>query len=106
MSEHKTGSGSGTETISKEDVRVKRPKLYKVILLNDDFTTMDFVVSVLETIFQKVPAEAVQIMLQVHNKGQGLCGIYPKQVAEAKVAQVHQRAQSQGYPLRCSMEEA
>lgn len=106
MSDHKTGTGSGTETISREDIKARRPKLYKVILLNDDYTTMDFVVAVLESIFQKSPAEAVQIMLQVHNKGQGLCGIYPKQVAEAKVSQVHQRAQSEGFPLRCSMEEA
>jgi ATP-dependent Clp protease adaptor protein ClpS len=95
----------GVETISKERVKVKQPKLYRVILLNDDYTTMDFVVLVLEGVFKKSPAEAVQIMLQVHNRGQGVCGIYAKQIAEAKVLQVHDRARSAGYPLRCTMEE-
>ena len=93
-------------TVPKEKVRVKHPKMYRVILLNDDYTTMDFVVSVLEGIFMKSPAEATQIMLQVHHKGRGICGVYAKQIAEAKVMQVHQRARAASYPLRCSMEEA
>lgn len=75
------------------------------MLLNDDYTTMDFVVSVLETVFMKSPAEAVQIMLKVHRQGQGLCGVFSKQIAEAKVEVVHQRAREAGYPLRCVMEE-
>ena len=100
------GEGStGTETVQKERSRTKTPKMYKVILLNDDYTSMDFVVSILEGIFQKSPAEAVQIMLQVHNQGRGVCGLYPKQIAEAKIAQVHDRARSYGFPLRCVMEE-
>ncbi len=97
---------SDVVTIPKEKHRVKHPKMYRVILLNDDYTTMDFVVSVLESIFMKSPAEATQIMLQVHHRGKGICGVYAKQIAEAKVVQVHQRARTAGHPLRCSMEEA
>lgn len=101
----KSDSTSGTETVQKERIRTEKPKMYKVILLNDDYSTMDFVVSVLETIFKKSPAEAVQIMLQVHNKGRGVCGVYVKQIAEAKANQVHQLARSEGHPLRCMIEE-
>jgi ATP-dependent Clp protease adaptor protein ClpS len=97
---------SGTETLSKEKTTVDRPKLFKVVLLNDDYTSMDFVVSILESIFKKGPAEAVQIMLQVHNNGRGVCGVYPRQIAEAKVQLVHARAQADGFPLRCVMEES
>ena len=98
--------GSGTETLSKDKVRVKEPKQFKVLLLNDDYTTMEFVVSVLETIFKKSPAEATQIMLHVHKRGQGVAGIYPKEIAEAKSVQAQDRARSEGFPLRCSIEEA
>jgi ATP-dependent Clp protease adaptor protein ClpS len=104
MTKHK--GESGTETLSKEKIKVKRPPLFNVILLNDDFTTMDFVVSILETVFRKTPSEAVQIMLQVHNKGQAVCGVYPRQIAEAKINLVHERARGEGYPLRCILEEA
>ena len=97
--------GSGTETISKEKVRLKHPKEYKVLLLNDDYTTMDFVVSVLEGIFKKTPAEAMQIMLHVHRRGHGVAGIYTKEIAEAKVEMVHAKAADAGYPLRCTIEE-
>lgn len=95
---------SGTETISKPKSRTKRPKRYKVFLLNDDYTTMDFVVRVLETVFQKTPAQAVQIMLSVHKRGSGLCGQYSREIAEAKVAQVHKLAQQSSYPLKCKIE--
>jgi ATP-dependent Clp protease adaptor protein ClpS len=101
-----TKSGTGIETLSKEKVRVKRPKQFKVILLNDDYTTMDFVVSILETIFKKTPAEAMQIMLRVHKRGQGVAGIYTREIAEAKIVQVHERARSEAFPLRCTIEEA
>ena len=67
---------------------------------------MEFVVSVLETIFKKSPAEATQIMLHVHKRGQGVAGIYPKEIAEAKSVQAQDRARSEGFPLRCSIEEA
>jgi ATP-dependent Clp protease adaptor protein ClpS len=91
--------------VQKEKTRTKHPKQYKVILLNDDYTTMDFVVAILESIFKKTPAEAVQIMLQVHKDGRGVCGIYSKQIAEAKVMLVMERARASGYPLRCIMEQ-
>lgn len=97
---------SGTATASKKKTKIVEPKLFKVILLNDDYTPMDFVVAILEGIFGKGPAEAVQIMLQVHNKGSGLCGVFTKQIAEAKVVMVHERARSEGFPLKCAMEEA
>ena len=94
-----------TETVSREKTGLKRPKLYRVILLNDDYTTMDFVVAILEEIFKKSPAEAVQIMLHVHQRGKGVCGVFAREIAEAKAAQVHERARAAGYPLRCTMEE-
>lgn len=82
------------------------PPLYRVLLHNDNYTTMDFVVLVLETIFNKAPAEATQIMLNVHKQGIGACGVYPAEVAETKVAMVHHLAQEHHFPLKCSMEEA
>ena len=95
-----------SETVTRDDIEVRHPKSYQVILLNDNYTTMDFVVSVLETIFKKSPAEAVQVMMRVHKAGQGVAGIYTRQIAEAKIALVHDRAKAAGYPLRCTMEEA
>lgn len=83
----------------------KKPSLYKVFLLNDDYTTMDFVVKILETVFNKPPAEATQIMLHVHKKGEGLCGIYIRDIAETKVATVHVLARESNFPLRCTMEK-
>jgi ATP-dependent Clp protease adaptor protein ClpS len=95
-----------TDTVTSEDIEVRHPKSYRVILLNDNYTTMDFVVSVLETIFKKSPAEAMQIMLRVHKTGQGVAGIFARQIAEAKIALVHDKARAAGFPLRCTMEEA
>lgn len=97
---------SGTAVASKKKTKITEPKLFKVILLNDDYTPMDFVVAILESVFAKGPSEAVQIMLQVHNKGSGLCGMFTKQIAEAKVVMVHERARTEGFPLKCAMEEA
>lgn len=102
MSEHEVGTDTGT-TVA-DDIDTKEPRMYKVILLNDDYTTMDFVVSILETIFKKSPAEAVRIMLAVHNQGQGVCGMYPKQIAEAKQSLVHKRARAEGFPLCCALD--
>ena len=93
-----------TDVIEQQKPRLKQPKKYKVILLNDDYTTMEFVVHILETIFQRSPSEATQIMLSVHQKGSGICGIYTKQIAETKVQLVHDRARAEGFPLKCSME--
>ena len=95
-----------SDTLVQEKVRTQKPKMYKVVLLNDDFTTMEFVVHVLETIFLKSPSEAMQIMLHVHKSGKGVAGIFSKQIAEAKIDQVHQRARNEDFPLRCAMEEA
>ncbi len=91
----------------EEEIRdeVKSPSLYKVFLLNDDYTTMDFVVHVLETIFSKTPGEATQIMLSVHKKGSGLCGVYTREIAETKVSAVHDLARTNGFPLKCIMEK-
>lgn len=103
MSDTKSNTGSGTDV--EERTRTKKPKQYKVLLLNDDYTTMDFVVSVLEGIFMKTPSESVQIMLEVHNRGRGLAGIFSKQIAEAKIGLTHEKARASGYPLRCILEE-
>jgi ATP-dependent Clp protease adaptor protein ClpS len=82
----------------------KEPELYQVILLNDDYTTMEFVVNVLESVFQKSPAEAFQIMMHVHTNGRGLAGVYPWEVAETKVETVVSLAREAGYPLKAIAE--
>ncbi|MFQ5667390.1 MAG: ATP-dependent Clp protease adapter ClpS [Candidatus Binatia bacterium] len=86
--------------------RLKKPKLYKVLLHNDDYTTMEFVVFVLISVFNRTETEAVQIMLHVHKNGIGVAGVYPFEVAETRVAQVEGLAREHEFPLRCSMEEA
>ena len=97
-----------TDAAVKERVDVKKqdPTLYKVVLLNDDYTTMEFVVLVLETVFLKSPAEAHRIMIQVHRNGQGVAGVYPWEVAETKADKVSALAGEAGYPLRATVEEA
>jgi ATP-dependent Clp protease adaptor protein ClpS len=92
------------EIAEKTRPQVRRPDLYKVILLNDDYTTMDFVVDVLETVFLKRPAEAHRIMMLVHTQGRGLCGVYPLEIAETKIAAVQSLARSQGFPLQATLE--
>lgn len=101
----KSSDQGDVETVSRKKTRSIHPPQFKVLLLNDDFTTMDFVVAVLEEVFQKSPAEAVAIMLQIHKQGRAVAGIYAKQIAEAKIEMVHQRAQAQGHPLRSVLEE-
>lgn len=86
-------------------VRTKKPSLYRVMLLNDDYTPMEFVVFILERFFNKSPEEATRIMLHVHQKGVGLCGVYTYEVAETKVAQVLDMAQRNEHPLQCVMEK-
>lgn len=103
MTRSRTRGESETEVV--ERTRTKVPKQYKVILLNDDYTTMEFVVHILESVFSKTPAESVQIMLQVHKVGRGVAGIFSKQIAEAKIDIVHRQAREEGFPLRCVMEE-
>ncbi len=83
---------------------LKRPPLYKVVLLNDDYTPMEFVVDVLEQFFGLNRERATQIMLAVHTQGKGVCGIYPRDIAETKAAQVNQHARDNGHPLLCEVE--
>ena len=86
--------------------RVKKPPLYRVVLLNDDYTPMDFVVDVLESIFGMQRMRATQVMLEIHMKGKGVCGVYNFEIAETKVAQVMGIAKQHQHPLLCTMEEA
>ena len=85
--------------------KVARPARYKVLLFNDDYTPMEFVVNILEQIFGKGPTEATQIMLAVHRGGVGIAGVYVLDVAETKVAAVHQAAEARGFPLRAGVEQ-
>ncbi|MEM7050561.1 MAG: ATP-dependent Clp protease adaptor ClpS [Acidobacteriota bacterium] len=91
---------------AEEKAERRRPRRFKVVLHNDDYTTMDFVVEVLVRHFHKSPAEATHVMLQVHHKGIGVAGIYPKDVAETKVAEVTAEAEARGMPLLMTVEEA
>ena len=86
--------------------KTKTPKQYRVILYNDDYTTMEFVVHILETVFRRSPAEAMQIMLKVHKEGRGVAGIYAREIAETKILSAQEMAKAEGYPLRAAMEEA
>jgi ATP-dependent Clp protease adaptor protein ClpS len=95
----------GDLAIQEAKPKLKRPPLYKVVLLNDDYTPMDFVVHVLETFFSLPYEAAVQIMLQVHHQGKGICGTYTREIAETKVAQVNYYARDHQHPLLCIMEQ-
>jgi ATP-dependent Clp protease adaptor protein ClpS len=99
------GEGSGTAVIAKTKPQVKRPPLYRVLLLNDDYTPMEFVIHVLERFFNKSRDEATQIMLHVHHNGVGECGTYTYEVAETKVTQVMDFAKKHQHPLQCVMEK-
>jgi ATP-dependent Clp protease adaptor protein ClpS len=101
--EHKNQTQEKTRQETRQET--KPPAMYKVYLLNDDYTTMEFVVLVLEEIFRKSHVEAVQIMLHVHNNGKGLCGVYTRDIAETKVEAVHDMAREFGCPLMCVLEK-
>ncbi|CAK8712897.1 ATP-dependent Clp protease adapter protein ClpS [Candidatus Electronema halotolerans] len=101
-----TLSGTREETAVKDREKLQEPPLYKVLLHNDDYTTMDFVVMILEVIFAKDTAEATAIMLNVHHQGRGVAGVYPREIGETKVAEVHQLARKNQFPLKCSLERA
>jgi len=88
-----------------DEVKVKYPTKYKVFLLNDDYTPMDFVIDILMNIFHKSYNEAQNIMLEVHERDKGLCGVYAFEIAETKVIQVHRKAKENGFPLKATMEE-
>ncbi|MBL4758253.1 MAG: ATP-dependent Clp protease adapter ClpS [Rhizobiales bacterium] len=98
-------NGSGTGVITQTRTKTKRPSLYKVMLLNDDYTPMEFVVLVLEKYFNKGIDEATTVMLHVHNKGAGVCGVFTYEVAETKVALVMDFARKHQHPLQCVMEK-
>ena len=95
----------GDAVLEETQQKTKTPKMYRVLLLNDDYTTMEFVVSVLEGVFQKSPAESFRLMMQVHTQGQATCGTYTFEVAETKVDTVRDMAQREGFPLQASIEE-
>jgi ATP-dependent Clp protease adaptor protein ClpS len=96
----------GTAVLEKTRPATQEPTLFKVFLHNDDYTTMQFVIEILESVFDKSPSDAFRIMMRVHLEGAGLCGSYPHEIAETKVAAVHDEARANGFPLRASMEEA
>ena len=96
---------TGDQVLERTKEKTQEPRLYKVVLHNDDYTTMEFVVEILEGVFLRSPAEAFRIMMQVHTEGKGLCGLYPYDIAETKVALVHDLARERGFPLRASLEE-
>ncbi len=97
--------GRKTDVITKTRPKTKKPSLYKVLILNDDYTPMEFVIFVLERFFAKGREEATRIMLHVHHKGVGVCGVYTYEVAETKVAQVVDFARQHQHPLQCTMEK-
>lgn len=103
MGKNRSGTEDKTVTMDREDL--KEPPLYKVLLHNDDYTTMDFVVMVLETVFKKDTSEATRIMLNVHHQGLGIAGVYTREIGETKIALVHDLARKNQFPLKCSLEK-
>ncbi len=98
-------TGAGTGIVTQTRPKTKKPSLYKVLLLNDDYTPMEFVVHILEKIFSKNREDAVDVMLHVHRHGVGMCGVFTYEVAETKVAQVIDLARRHQHPLQCTMEK-
>ncbi|MDH4206566.1 MAG: ATP-dependent Clp protease adapter ClpS [Desulfobacteraceae bacterium] len=92
------------DVVSEVGDDIDEPSMYKVLLHNDDYTTMEFVVEILMIVFKKSPEDAVRIMLNVHHKGIGICGVYTYEVSETKVKAVHALARQYGFPLKCTME--
>ncbi|MEE9358205.1 ATP-dependent Clp protease adapter ClpS [Candidatus Vondammii sp. HM_W22] len=106
MSKQNDIEKSGGLAVEEAKPKLKRPPMYKVIILNDDYTPMEFVVQVLVSFFRMNQEKAIQIMLHVHTCGVGICGVFSRDIAEAKVAQVNDYSRSNQHPLLCSMEEA
>jgi len=103
--DNERGHGHGT-AVEVAPPQVAKPPLYQVVILNDDFTPMDFVVVVLETFFSMDREQATQVMLHVHTRGKGVCGVYTREVAETKVTQVNEFSRTHQHPLLCTMEKA
>lgn len=99
------GEGSGSATITETKPKLQKPSLYRVLILNDDYTPMEFVVHVLERFFQKNREEATRIMLHVHRRGVGVCGVFTYEIAETKVTQVMDLARQNQHPLQCTIEK-
>jgi ATP-dependent Clp protease adaptor protein ClpS len=99
------GPGSGAAVITRTRTQTKRPNMYRVLLLNDDYTPMEFVIMVLQSYFNKNTEEATRIMLHVHHNGVGECGVFTYEIAETKVAQVMDHARKNQHPLQCIMEK-
>jgi ATP-dependent Clp protease adaptor protein ClpS len=106
MSTRERRDHDGALDVQESKPKVKRPPLYKVVLLNDDYTPMEFVVHILEKFFRMDREKATQVMLHVHTRGKGVCGVYTRELAETKVAQVVQYAREHEHPLQCDMEVA
>lgn len=104
MAMTKTLTTPRQDAATGQQQRSAKPNFFKVFMHNDDYTTMDFVIETLQSIFHKESAEATFLMLQIHRRGQALCGLYPFEIAETKVAKVHRQARAAGFPLRCSIE--
>ena len=102
----KTSPSDQTQTSRQTKPVTRKPAMFRVLMHNDDYTSMEFVVEALMDVFHKSATEANRIMLHIHFKGVGHCGIYPFEVAETKVAKVHDMARAQSYPLKCSLEQA
>src|SRR5712692_3291916 len=98
--------GPEVVTRTRTERKLQKPKMYKVLLHNDDYTTMEFVVFILQSVFHRSETDAVQIMLHVHKNGIGVAGVYTREVAETRVVQVEALAREHEFPLRCSLEEA
>ena len=96
---------TNTDLALMEETQLKYPNKYKVLILNDDYTSMEFVINILIKIFHKSYEEAQNIMLEVHEKEKGVCGVYTHEIAETKIMQVHKNARDSGFPLRAEMEE-
>lgn len=101
-----SGSKREESVSTRERKETKEPPLYQVILLNDNYTTMEFVVAILEKVFNKSKSEATQIMLNVHHEGSGVAGVYTKEIGETKISIVSELARKNDFPLRCSLEMA
>ncbi|MEO8299999.1 MAG: ATP-dependent Clp protease adapter ClpS [Burkholderiales bacterium] len=100
------GDGQGTTVVERQAAKVEPPPAYQVVLLNDDYTPMEFVVMVLQQYFHRDIEQATQIMLKIHHEGRGICGVYPRDVAATKVEMVCAAARRAGHPLQCIMEVA
>ncbi len=106
MSDHEQSQGNSGLALQEAKPKLKRPPLFKVVLLNDDYTPMEFVVDILQTFFRMDRSKATQIMLHVHTRGKGICGVFTYEIAETKVAQVNDYSRKNQHPLLCTIEEA